>query len=97
MIVGGENVFPFEIETVLLDYPGIIEAAVIGVQDDVRGEVPVAFVIPAPGAAPAEADLRVFCRGRLAAYKIPRQIHITRELPHGPTGKILKRALRRIT
>ncbi len=93
MIVGGENVFPFEIESVLIECPGILEAAVIGVRDDVRGEVPVAFVIPAPGATPTEADLRTFCRSRLAAYKIPRQIHITQELPRGPTGKILKRAL----
>jgi long-chain acyl-CoA synthetase len=94
MIVGGENVFPFEIETVLLDCPDVVEAAVIGVRDDVRGEVPVAYVIPAPGAAPTEAQLRTSCRSRLAAYKIPRQIYITQELPRGPTGKILKRALR---
>lgn len=95
MIVGGENVFPFEIESVLVDHPAIAEAAVIGVRDDVRGELPVAFVIPVPGApVPTEADLRTFCRGRLAAYKIPRQICFAQELPRGPTGKILKRALR---
>ncbi len=95
MIVGGENVFPYEIESVLLDHPAIAEAAVIGVSDDLRGEVPVGFVIPVAGApVPTEADLRSFCRGRLAAYKIPRQIHIATELPHGPTGKILKRALK---
>jgi long-chain acyl-CoA synthetase len=97
MIVGGENVFPFEIESVLVDYPGVVEAAVIGVRDDIRGETPVAYVIPAPGAAPTEAELRTFCRTRLAAYKIPRQIHVTHELPRGPTGKILKRALRKST
>ena len=95
MIVGGENVFPFEIESVLVDHPAIAEAAVIGVRDDIRGELPVAFVIPAPGApVPTEAELRTFCRERLAAYKVPRQIHVALELPRGPTGKILKRALR---
>lgn len=95
MIVGGENVFPFEIESVLTDYPGIAEAAVIGVQDDVRGEVPVAYVIPLESATPpTEAELRNFCRARLAAYKVPREVIIAKELPRGPTGKILKRALR---
>lgn len=96
MIVGGENVFPFEIESVLLDHPSVAEAAVIGVRDDVRGEVPTAYVILGPGAAPVgEAELRAFCRERLAAYKVPRQVVIATELPHGPTGKILKRALPR--
>lgn len=95
MIVGGENVFPFEIESVLLDHPAVAEAAVIGVMDDIRGEVPVGFVIPrADAPTPTEAELRSFCRERLAPYKIPRQIHIATELPHGPTGKILKRALK---
>jgi len=95
MIVGGENVFPFEIETALLEHPAVAEAAVIGIHDEVRGEVPVAFIIPAPGATPpSEAELRAFCRQRLAPYKVPRRIISAAELPRGPTGKILKRALR---
>ena len=95
MIVGGENVFPYEIESVLGEHPSIAEAAVIAARDKLRGEVPIAFVIPAAGRpAPTEADVRSFCRTRLAAYKIPRRIHIAAELPRGPTGKILKRALR---
>jgi long-chain acyl-CoA synthetase len=94
IIVGGENVFPFEIESVLLDHPAVAEAAVIGVPDEVRGEVPAAFVILAPGGPRVtEADLRTFCRERLAAYKVPRKIQVADELPRGPTGKILKRAL----
>jgi len=95
MIVGGENVFPFEIESVLVDHPSVGEAAVIGVRDDIRGELPVAFVIPREGAGtPNEVELRQFCRERLAAYKVPRQIYVCRELPRGSTGKILKRALK---
>ncbi len=95
MIVGGENVFPFEIETALMEHPSVAEVAVIGAPDDVRGEVPVAFVIPVPDRPlPSEADLRSFCRQRLAAYKVPRRIIVAAELPRGPTGKILKRALR---
>lgn len=94
MIVGGENVFPFEIENVLLDHPAIAESAVVGLRDDIRGEVPIAFVTLRPEAtAPTEAALRTFCRERLAAYKVPRSIYIATDLPRGPTGKILKRAL----
>ncbi len=102
IIVGGENVFPYEIESVLLDHPAVSEAAVIGVRDDIRGELPVAFVIlksDVPGGQDAHSavtgtDLRNFCRTRLAGYKVPREVHIAAELPHGPTGKILKRALK---
>ncbi len=95
MIVGGENVFPFEIESVLLEHPAVAEAAVIGVPDDVRGELPHAFVILKADVPPVgDAELRGFCRERLAAYKVPRRIHIADELVRGPTGKILKRALR---
>ncbi|MCK4340800.1 MAG: AMP-binding protein [Phycisphaerae bacterium] len=95
MIVGGENVFPFEIESALGEHPAVSEAAVIGVQDDIRGELPAAFVILKAGASPpTEAELRGFCKERLAAYKVPRRIHFAEELPRGPTGKILKRALK---
>ena len=94
MIIGGENVAPAEIENVLLEHPPVAEAAVIGVPDEVRGEVPVAFVIPQEGADPDPDALRAFCRERLAGYKVPREVRIARDLPRGPTGKILKRALR---
>jgi long-chain acyl-CoA synthetase len=95
MIVGGENVFPVEIEAVLIDHPAVAAAAVIGGQDEIRGEVPVAFVMLDPGAAAVtEVALRSFCRERLAAYKVPRRVHIREDLPRGPTGKIAKRRLR---
>jgi len=94
MIVGGENVFPIEIETVLCDHPAVGEAAVVGAPDDVRGEVPLAFVILREGAPTDEKEIRSFCRQRLAGYKVPREVRITQDLPRGPTGKILKRALK---
>lgn len=95
IIVAGENLFPLEIESVLLEHPAVAEAAVIGVADEVRGEVPIAFVTPVPNCPwPSEVDLRSFCRQHLATWKVPREIHIVPELPRGPTGKILKRALK---
>jgi len=110
IIVGGENVAPREIEEVLLSHPAVAEAVVVGVRDEVRGEVPVAYVILKDGAAAmdaagatagdrasatraTESELRSFCRERLAGYKAPREVHIVRDLPRGPTGKVLKREL----
>lgn len=94
MIVGGENVFPREIESVLEQHPSVEEVAVIGQPDSSRGEVPVAFVIPAEGVEADENELRSLCRERLASFKVPRRIHIRADLPRGPTGKIFKRQLK---
>lgn len=93
MIVGGENVFPFEIESVLCEHPAVAEAAVIGMPDPVRGETPLAFVILKEGTSADEKELRNHCRGKLAGYKVPREVRIETDLPRSPTGKILKRAL----
>ncbi|MHC4092577.1 MAG: class I adenylate-forming enzyme family protein, partial [Planctomycetota bacterium] len=96
MIVGGENVFPGEIEYVLTEHRAVAEAAVIGVADTSRGEVPVAFVTlsaDARGEPVGEQELRNFARRRLAGYKVPRRIRIADDLPRGPTGKVLKRKL----
>lgn len=94
IIVGGENVFPREIEDVVAQHPAVAEVAVIGVRDDLRGELPVAFVILHDGATADENDIRTFCRDKLAGYKVPRDVKIATDLPRGPTGKILKRALK---
>ncbi|MHA1600321.1 MAG: class I adenylate-forming enzyme family protein [Alphaproteobacteria bacterium] len=94
MIVGGENVFPREVETVLEQHPDVAKAVVFGQPDATRGEVVIACVTLKEQANCSADDLREFCRGRLAGHKTPRQIHILDDLPRGPTGKILKRQLK---
>jgi len=93
MIIGGENVFPREIEEVLSEHREVSASAVIGVPDVSRGEVPVGYVEMVEGAAFDETALRSFCRETLPQYKVPREIHCLEELPRNPTGKILRREL----
>jgi long-chain acyl-CoA synthetase len=93
LIIGGENVFPREIEEVLNAHPGVRASAVIGVADDLRGEVPFAFVELEEGASFDERALRSFCRERLPQYKVPRDIRVLEQIPRTPTGKILRRDL----
>lgn len=96
IIVGGENVYPKEVENVLTQYPGIDDAGVIGIDDPIRGEVPKAYIVPKLGASIDEKDVLAFCRKHLAQFKVPRLIEIIDEIPKNVTGKILKRVLRRI-
>lgn len=93
IIVGGENVYPREIESALEQHSAVSEAAVIGQKDASRGEVVIAFVILREGSSATEIELREFCRDKIAGFKIPRKVIIANELPRGPTGKILKRKL----
>ncbi|MFP4144733.1 MAG: class I adenylate-forming enzyme family protein [Phycisphaeraceae bacterium] len=94
LIIGGENVFPREIEEVLNRHPAIHASAIIGQLDTTRGEVPIAYVELAPDAELDATELRSFCRDHLAQFKVPREIHRVSELPRSPTGKILRRHLR---
>jgi long-chain acyl-CoA synthetase len=93
IISAGENIYPREIEEVLAQHPKVKEVAVIGVKDEVRGEVPKAFVIAREGMTVDEKELRHFCREHLAGYKVPKHIDVVPDLPRTPTGKILKRML----
>ncbi|WP_260581960.1 class I adenylate-forming enzyme family protein [Sphingopyxis sp. PET50] len=93
IISGGSNVYPREIEEVLLTHPGIAECAVVGQFDPEWGETAVAFVVPA-GAAPDPAELDAHVLARLARYKRPRAYHFLSELPKNAYGKVLKTALR---
>jgi long-chain acyl-CoA synthetase len=89
----GEKIMPREVEEVLDRHPKVLDAAVLGEPDGKHGEAPVAFVTPAE-LQPTAEELRDFCRGRLADFKVPRRFIIAADLPRGPTGKILKRAVR---
>jgi long-chain acyl-CoA synthetase len=93
IIRGGEKIMPREVEDILGQYPGVQEAAVIGEPDGDRGEAVIAFVVPGD-APPSPEALREHCRSHLAEFKVPRRITVARDLPRGPTGKLLKRALR---
>ena len=95
LIVNGINVYPREIEEVIYHFPGVKEAAVIGVPDARRGEQPVAFVAAADGQSLDEKALLQFIRSKLADYKTPKQIVILAALPKNATGKILKTELRK--
>jgi len=92
--VKGFQVAPAEVEAELLADPGVADAAVIGVPDDEAGEVPVAFVVPAPGTTPDAEGLRRALRKRLAAYKVPVRIDFVEAIPKSASGKILRRVLR---
>jgi long-chain acyl-CoA synthetase len=96
MIVGGENVFPREIEEVLNLHPAVAASGVIGQIDPIRGELPVAFVEFKEGQKTDERELQGWCRERLAGYKVPRSIHIIPSLPRNPTGKIMRRDLKKL-
>jgi crotonobetaine/carnitine-CoA ligase len=89
--VSGENVSVVEVESILSDHPKVLEAAVVGQPDSIRDEVPVAFVVPAPGGdLPTLEELEAWCSARLAKAKRPRQITIIEELPRTSVGKIRK-------
>ncbi len=94
IIRGGENIYPREIEMVLLDHPAVADAAVVGIPDQRWGEQVAAFIRPAPGSAPDEADLAAFCRERLASFKVPRFWQMLDTFPMTPSGKVQKFALR---
>ncbi len=95
IISGGENIYPAEIERVLAEHPDLADVAVIGVPDAQWGEVPKAVVVAAPGATIDESALLLWCRGQLASFKCPRSVDVLDELPRNPTGKVLKKDLRK--
>jgi fatty-acyl-CoA synthase len=94
-ITGGLNVYPAEIENLLIEHPAIRDAAVLGIPDAKWGESGVAFVVPRPGSAPSETEILDFLEARLARYKLPRAIYFRDSLPRTPYGKVIKPELRK--
>ena len=94
VIRGRENIYPFEIETVLAEHPAVAQAAVVGVPDEHWGEAVRAFVTLRTGRTVTPEELAEHCRGRLARYKVPRDLVVVDAMPTNASGKILKRELR---
>jgi acyl-CoA synthetase (AMP-forming)/AMP-acid ligase II len=94
IISGGENVYSAEVEVILYEHPAILDAAIIGLPDEVWGEAVTAVVVLKEGALLDEQELINFCRQKLAGYKVPRRVFIENQLPRNASGKILKYQLR---
>jgi long-chain acyl-CoA synthetase len=93
IVCGGYNVYPDEVDEVLISHPEVCESATIGIPDERRGETVKAFVVRQPGSHVSAEELDAYCRERLAAYKIPRQFEFRDELPKSSVLKILRRTL----
>lgn len=94
IIVAGENVYPAEVEGVLMRHPDVASAAVVGIADPVRGQRVVAMVVGRSGRTPDPAALAAWCRQNLADYKRPVAIDVVEELPMGPAAKVVRRLAR---
>lgn len=94
IIAGGYNIYPAEVEAVLFEHPAVLEAAVIGVPHEKRGETVKAFVVLKEGETSTEDEIIAFCRERMAVYRIPRLIEFRDDLPKSMVGKVLRRELR---
>ena len=93
IISGGENIYAAEVEAVFREHPAVADAALIGRPDDKWGEVGLIVVMLKPGKIATVEDLLTLCQGRLARYKIPKQI-VFDALPYSPYGKVIKQELR---
>src|SRR3954453_18981712 len=94
VITGGENVYPREVEEVLLSHPAVAECGVTGAPHPYWGEAVTAFVVLRPGASAGEEQLNALCRERLSRYKVPKAIRFVPALPRNAMGKVLRRELK---
>ena len=90
IISGGENIFPLEVENVLRMNEEIAEVSVLGVPDEYWGESVQAAVVLCPDSKLTPEEIRTFCRGKIAGYKIPKRVYVWNELPKNTTGKVCK-------
>jgi long-chain acyl-CoA synthetase len=96
IIRGGENIYPREIDEVLYQHPAVASAAAVGVPDNLYGEDVAGFVVLREGSEATESEIIDFCKSRLADYKCPKTIRFVKDIPKGPTGKLLKRELAKL-
>lgn len=94
VIVAGENIYPAEIEEVIRKHPDVVDAAVIGVPDDMWGEAIKAFVVLRPDVKVRAADIIRMTRSKLADFKAPKSVEFVAQLPRNASGKLLKNKLR---
>lgn len=96
IIAGGFNIYPREIDEILYEHPKVKEACAVGLPDPYRGETVKAFIVPRDGATLTEEEITAYCREKLAAYKVPKEIEFVEDLPKSTIGKVLRRELREI-
>jgi len=94
IVSGGENIYPREIEEVIIRHPSVADVAVIGIPHSKWGETVKAIVVPVPGRKISEKEVIEFCKKYLASYKKPTQVVFVPEIPRNPSGKALKRVLK---
>ncbi len=94
IIRGGENIYPREIEEVIYSHPAVSLGTVIGVRDEIYGELPKAFIVLKEGESIAEEEIIAYCKKHLADFKVPKYVEFRASLPQTPTGKIMKQPLR---
>ncbi len=96
IITGGANIYPADVEEVLYTHPKVSIVSVVGVPDEQKGELPVAYIICEEGETATEKEIIDFCRDKLAVYKAPRIVKFVESIPLGPTGKVLKKELKEL-
>jgi long-chain acyl-CoA synthetase len=92
--VGGEKVFPSEVEDMMLAHPWIKDVVVIGIADELKGEAPKAFIQIKEGETATVEEIRAFCKAKMAPYKVPTAVEFIDEIPRSAAGKALRRLLR---
>jgi acyl-CoA synthetase (AMP-forming)/AMP-acid ligase II len=95
IVSGGENIYPAEVENALFGHPGVADAAVIGVPDERWGEAVKAIVVKKEGTSPSPAEIIAWARNRIAGYKLPKSVDFIDVIPRNPSGKVLRRELRK--
>ena len=91
--VGGEKVFPSEVEDMMLDHPQIKDLVIVGIPDEIKGEAPKAFIQLQEGETATEAEIREYCKSKMAPYKVPVAVQFIEEVPRSASGKALRRTL----